>query len=154
MDSIHGAIQADAVDGVREARWLLATRANLLFTGPERIASEILQSLRPPLSQPAWETNATRLSLPTASTGTLIIRQAACLAAEDQMRLSQWIDDHRSTQLITITSEPLFPLVKRGTFLETLYYMLNTVQVDWSTAQLTSSIVGLRRRRSETSPLR
>ena len=137
MDSLHGGIGADAVDSVQDARALLATRAHLLLTGPERFTSEIVQCLRSSLRQPVWETNATSLSLPTASPGTLIVRHAMCLAADDQVRLLQWIRDHRSTQLITITEEPLFPLVRGGTFLERLFYTLNMSQLVWTIGRRT-----------------
>jgi hypothetical protein len=138
MDSVHGGIGTDAVDSVQEARALLATRAHLLLTGPERFTSETMHFLRSALRQPVWETNATPLSLPTASPGTLIVRHAMCLAADDQVRLLQWIRDHRSTQLITITEEPLFPLVRGGTFLERLFYTMNMAQLIWTIGRRTS----------------
>jgi len=139
MKSVHGGIGADAVDSVQDARALLATRAHLLLTGPEGFTSETVQALRSTLRQPVWETNATPLSLPPASPGTLIVRHAVCLTADDQLRLLQWIHDHRSTQLITITEEPLFPLVAAGTFLERLFYTMNMAQLVWKTGQRTSS---------------
>jgi hypothetical protein len=113
-----------------EARALLVTHANLLLSGPGAITSEVLRSLRPVLRQPVWTTGAAPLSLPSTSVGTLIVRRAAGLAAEDQVRLLQWVRDQRPyVQVITITPKPLFPLITRGAFLETLYYTLNMVYV-------------------------
>ena len=42
-----------------------------------------------------------------------------------------WLDDAVGTvQVIATTSEPLFPLVERGAFLDVLYYRLNILRVE------------------------
>jgi hypothetical protein len=114
-----------------DAHALLATRANLLLSGAEAATAQVLRSLRPELRQPVWETSAAPFSLPSTPVGTLIVRRAAGLAAADQVRLLHWVRDHQpQVQVVTITPRPLFPMVMRGSFLETLYYSLNTVYLE------------------------
>ena len=43
--------------------------------------------------------------------------------------LSDWVSSER-IQIVTTSTVPLFPLVTRGAFLETLYYRLNVIYVE------------------------
>ncbi len=118
--------------GVSSEEWrvLFTARPNLLLVGDEAVTSEVLQALRPALQKPVWVTSAAPLSLPSSSKGTVIVQDGISLAAEDQVRLLQWLTDHQpGVQLVTTTPKPLLPLVLRGAFLETLYYRLNMVYV-------------------------
>jgi transcriptional regulator of acetoin/glycerol metabolism len=60
--------------------------------------------------------------------GALVVHDISALTAPEQDRLLGWLDDpHRRTQVVCTTTEPLFPLVARGLFDETLYYRLNVI---------------------------
>jgi sigma-54-interacting transcriptional regulator len=129
-----GVASPPLVPGVSAEEWrvLITARPNLLLVGDEAVTSEFLGALLPALQEPLWVTTAARLSLPTSSPGTLIVQDATSLAAADQMRLFQWLCDHQpGTQLVTTAAKPLMPFVLRGTFLETLYYRLNEMYVEF-----------------------
>jgi hypothetical protein len=119
--------------GVCSEEWhgLLMARPNLLLVGDEAVTSEFLGALLPTLQEPVCVTTAARLSLPSSSQGTLVVQDATSLAAEDQVRLFQWLCDHQpGTQLVTTAAKPLMPFVVRGAFLETLYYRLNVMYLE------------------------
>jgi DNA-binding NtrC family response regulator len=64
-------------------------------------------------------------------TGTLILEDVAALSRDQQTALLQWLEDvGRSVQIIATDTEPVFPLVEKGRFLDALYYRLNTVLLD------------------------
>jgi len=116
--------------GVSAMDWevLFTAHLNLLFVGDETVTAEMIDALLPVLREPVWTTTAAPLSLPSASPGTLIVQQATRLAVEDQVRLLQWLSDYASdVQVVTTTPNPLLPLVRRGAFLEALYYRLNVI---------------------------
>jgi DNA-binding NtrC family response regulator len=59
----------------------------------------------------------------------LIVDEVAELDANDQRFLLGWLNGPGGrTQVISLTSQPLFPLVERGLFLADLYYRLNIVR--------------------------
>lgn len=76
------------------------------------------------------------LAMPPAATGTWFLQDVSQLTAPQQRDLQAWLaeDEARRVQLVSISSEPLWPLVRRGRFLERLYYALNTIVVDATTA--------------------
>lgn len=121
------------VFGVCAEEWraLSTTRTNLLLVGDEASTSAFLRALLPTLQEPVWMTAAAPLSLPSSPTGTLLVRDGACLAPEDQKRLLQWLSNHPvGVQVVTTTPAPLVPLVLSGAFLEVLYYRLNVMYVE------------------------
>jgi Sigma-54 interaction domain len=81
------------------------------------------------------------LSLPTAPTGTLLLNDVAALSVMQQVEVFDWISERQTaTQIVSVTTRPLTPLVDAGLFLQALFYRLNIIQ-------LNASRVGARERR-------
>jgi hypothetical protein len=108
-------------------------RVNLLLIAPEGVVRFVLESLLLDLQEPIdrWRPGDP-LALPSPEgQGTLVLREAAALTAADQLRLQDWLERAEGrTQVITTSSTPLLARVQAGSFLDTLYYRLNTVCVD------------------------
>jgi DNA-binding NtrC family response regulator len=63
--------------------------------------------------------------------GTLVLHDVNALSIHEQGRLLDWSNDgRRKPQVISTTPTPLLPLVLAATFMDTLYYRLNTVLID------------------------
>jgi hypothetical protein len=108
-------------------------RVNLLLIAPDGVVRFVLESLVLDLQEPIaeWRPGDT-LDLPAVNdSGTLVLHDAGSLTAEDQLRLLDWLEqaDGR-TQVVSTSSSPLLPRVQAGSFIDTLYYRLNTVCVD------------------------
>lgn len=72
---------------------------------------------------------AGRLQLPEHRVSTLLTYDAAALTLKQQIDMYDWIGVRgRDTQVISVTSTPLFSLVENGQFLESLFHRLNVVQ--------------------------
>ena len=70
-------------------------------------------------------------SLPAPSVRTLILNNVAALSVEEQQELSDWLDRERpNIQIVTTSPVPIFPLVRSGVFLDTLYYRLNVIYAE------------------------
>jgi hypothetical protein len=107
-------------------------RPNVLITGSNATTEVFVATLRPYLQNPVCDW-ATETALPTpCETATLLISDVATLSLEQQQALMGWLDRAAAgdTQVVSTTALELFPLVERGTFLEALYYRLNTVRLD------------------------
>ena len=106
-----------------------AMRHNVVFEGPERETDGLLQLLEPHLHTPAvWKRAPMPLELPTDGCGTLVVQEVSALDRHEQAALLKWLggsSDRR--QVVSTTVLPLFPLLARGLFDETLYYRLNVV---------------------------
>jgi len=108
-------------------------RVNLLLIAPDGVVRFVLESLLLDLHEPIvrWRPGE-RLALPpTEESGTLLLHDAGALSADEQLRLLDWLErvDGR-TQVVSTSSTALLPQVRAGSFIETLYYRLNTVCVD------------------------
>jgi hypothetical protein len=69
-----------------------------------------------------------RLQLPEQRVSTLLTYDVAALTLTQQIDLYDWISVRgRDTQVISVTSTPLFTLVENGRFLESLFHRLNVV---------------------------
>ena len=69
--------------------------------------------------------------LPTVSTPMLVvIDRAAELSPDDQQRLVQWLEHHPDAMVLSFATNPIFPLVEQGKFLERLYYRLNVMTLN------------------------
>ena len=109
-----------------------SVRPNLLLCGPAGVLRTTLDTLRPAFQQPVynWTGNA-HASLPHEFAGTLIFEYASSAPGEQQRLLLAWLGQRRPrVQVISTTVEPLFSLVQRGAFLDSLFYHLNTLYVD------------------------
>lgn len=114
--------------GLSEEDWyvLTTTRANVLLVGPDPLTSEIVDALRATFADPIaqWDPNN---GITTPPCATLLLRQADDMTLDDQQRLDAWLADGPSPQVITTSTQSLFPFVERGAFLAALYYRLNVV---------------------------
>jgi len=73
---------------------------------------------------------AGRLQLPQQGVRTLLTYDVAALTLAEQIELYDWITLRRpETQIISVTSRPLYTLVADGRFLEGLFYRLNVVHL-------------------------
>ena len=108
-------------------------RTNLLLEGTEGVISNLIGLLQRHLDAPItkWSPGQ-RLVLPrTGHGGTLILHEAGALSFDDQRRLLDWLElSDGEIRIVSTTSVGLMPHVQSGTFIETLFYRLNTVRVD------------------------
>ncbi len=112
-------------------RVLKAMRPNVLVIDPDaahrrRMVDAVLEGSRGPI----WRCEGTPLALPAEGVGTLLVQDACALSTQDQQQLLEWMEQHRTTQVITVAPRPLYPEVAAGTFLDGLYYRLNVLLVD------------------------
>jgi hypothetical protein len=108
-------------------------RANLLLIGVDGAVWNVLGNLLMDLHEPiaTWCPGQPFVLPAPGHAGTLILHDVGALRHDEQRHLLKWLELAAGrTQIITTASAPLLPSVKAGTFLETLYYRLNTVCVD------------------------
>ena len=104
-------------------------RPNLLVlssgVGLHPVVARLAKLCRPPLGvcqAPGW------LQLPKQRVSTLLTYDVAALTLKQQIDMYDWISVRgRDTQMISVTSSPLFALVESGQFLESLFHRLNVV---------------------------
>ena len=108
-------------------------RVNLLLIAPDGVVRFVLESLLLDLQEPIdrWRPGAV-LTLPSPDEGgTLVLHEVGMLSIADQLRLLDWLEHVQGrAQVISSTSTPLMARVQAGSFIDTLYYRLNTVCVD------------------------
>jgi hypothetical protein len=113
-----------------DAQVLTHSHPNVVLVGQSQTTEAVLLALTPHLRPPVDSVTGVE-SLPSLSKGTLILRQLDTLDWQAQQDLLAWLDGPGSgTQVVSLTSAPLYPRVKRGTFLDTLYYRLNTLHLE------------------------
>jgi Sigma-54 interaction domain len=104
--------------------------ANALIIGNHLAVLRVLGIVWPSLKKSVRWVESARLSLPLESGGTLILEEGDRLGERDQTVLLDWLNGPgRSVRVLTTSSQPLFPLVEAGSFLESLYYRLNHVLI-------------------------
>ena len=102
---------------------------NAIFEGPEEATDDVLRLLQPYLRTPAiWNRAPMPLEFPAHGGGALVLRNVCALDRQEQAALLNWLEAGRK-QVISTTTEPLFPLVAMGRFDEALYYRLNVMLV-------------------------
>jgi hypothetical protein len=85
------------------------------------------------------------LWLPTGLTGTLLLKDVAALSVVQQLAVYDWMSERKTpTQVVSVTTARLAPLVHAGLFLQALFYRLNIIQLNAGPARL-----GRRRRQAE-----
>lgn len=124
-------------DGIRDSRFGLAeedwrvlamSRANILLVGPEPLTSQVVDALRPGFGEPIARWLRDEGGGPPCPCATLLLTNADQLTLPDQQRVDEFLLAGGSrSQVVTISSAPLFPLVEQGRFLARLYYRLNVV---------------------------
>jgi sigma-54-interacting transcriptional regulator len=113
-----------------------SARVNLLLIQQDAAVAQLLDQLLPDLNEPIarWHPGQ-RLELPPIHlAGTMVLQNVGAMCADDQRLLLAWLEASEGrTQVVSTTPESLLPSVNAGTFLDTLYYRLNTVCVNGST---------------------
>jgi len=126
-------------DSLLSDDWQLArtARVNLLLIHQESSAAGVLDQLLPDLNEPIarWRPGQ-RLVLPSIHlAGTIVLQDVGALCADEQRQLLDWLEESGGrTQVVSTTAESLLARVNEGSFLDTLYYRLNTVCVESSHA--------------------
>ena len=133
----HVSSPADAARLARAAaEELLAMgmpQLNLLLTGRNEAIQLVLRMLMGHVRKPVttWSPGEPFVLPEVEHPGTLVLREVSALSIQQQHRLLEWSNDgRRNPQVISTTSTPLMPLVRAETFVDTLYYRLNTVFID------------------------
>jgi len=112
-----------------EWRTVCERHCNILLEVREEATAAALLLLRPYLGGIAhWKQGTVLLEPPSRHVRTLILENVTSLRATEQTNLLTWLSaaDQR-IQIVSTTTQPLFPFVARGDFDEQLYYRLNTV---------------------------
>jgi len=109
---------------------LLSARPNTLLEGPHETTDAIVGEAMEWLAEPY----ATWCGVPPARCdrpATLLVRSVSALDQDQQQALLAWLDaPGNRMQVISTTTDPLYPLVSRGAFLANLYYRLNVLLLD------------------------
>ena len=109
---------------------LVSARPNTLLEGPHETTDAIVGEAMEWLAEPY----ATWCGAPPARCdcpATLVVRSVSALDQDQQQALLAWLDaPGNRMQVISTTTDPLYPLVSRGAFLANLYYRLNVLLLD------------------------
>jgi hypothetical protein len=121
-------LQSTSIPSMAEWRSICASRHNVLLEGPPACTEAVLHLLKPYLDKPVTlKRSGAPLELHTKR-GALVMHDIGAFSGVEQDRMLGWLDDPQSRmQVVCTTTEPLFPLVERGLFDETLYYRLNVI---------------------------
>jgi Sigma-54 interaction domain len=113
------------------------THPAALLIGSASSATAALVRLRPNLRRPLvhwwpWAVGEP----PQTTTGTLVMWDVDSLSERQQAQLLTWLESRvANVQVISISERPLFPLVRRKEFLDSLYYRLNVVCLELSNVE-------------------
>lgn len=118
-------------------------RVNLLVTGPDDLTNVFVKSLRSYIRNPvAVLRGGESFALPSAPVGTLFLADVGALTGDEQLRLHEWLEERPGeTQVISMSATALMPMVAAGSFLEGLYYRLNTIYIDVTDCDLASVLL-------------
>jgi hypothetical protein len=102
---------------------------HVLLVGPGASAKAAIVRLLPYLRAPVVHWHPGAVAEPTQpAKGALVIWDVDTLDRIQQRLLLAWMDSHAAdVQVISVGERPVFPLVLREKFLDTLYYRLNMV---------------------------
>jgi hypothetical protein len=107
-------------------------RVNILLAGRDEVVQLVLRTILGHMSSPVrtWSPGKDVVR-PPIGPGTLVIFEVGALALREQIQLLEWSGSLlRNTQVISTTSASLIPRVTAGSFIDMLYYRLNTVYLD------------------------
>jgi len=116
---------------------LIGTGANVLVTGAADALTAFVSAARPAMREPVRSTGHLALMHPEPSrpailpARTLILTDVNALDEAGQQWLMKWLNEGHDadTQVISLSSVPLFALVESKRFDATLYYRLNTIHL-------------------------
>jgi Sigma-54 interaction domain len=132
LRSSDGSTLRPTATSLRPDDWqlLLSARPNTLLEGPHETTDAIVGEAMEWLAEPY----ATWCGAPPVRCdrpATLLVRSVSALDQDQQQALLAWLDAPGSRmQVISTTTDPLYPLVSRGAFLPNLYYRLNVLLLD------------------------
>lgn len=113
---------------------VILDRCNLLLEATPSAAEGVLVAMQPHLQAPVVRYSPKiGVPMPLSTAGTLILVEAGRLDQGQQTELCQWLQERAASphvQIVSTSSQPLFPLVQMGTFAADLYYKLNIVRMD------------------------
>jgi len=121
-------IDDSLLNGYYTEWWLSGEQpCNVLLEGPAAGNAAVLRLVQRHIREPIVQYGPpATLDLPSSDTHALVVTDAAALSTADQRRLLAWMNGTGvRTQIITMASRPLFPLVTAGLFDAALYYRLN-----------------------------
>jgi hypothetical protein len=117
-------------DASAEWRAICDYRPNVILEGPPDSMETVLGILEPCLTTPIVRKRPEDLETLPKGECSLVVPDIFMLPPEHQGRLLEWLDDlDARRQVVSLSSDPLFPMVTSGLFNEDLYYRLNTVMV-------------------------
>ena len=104
----------------------------MLIVGPGAAVDTFIAAATPHLRAPVRSVVCPALPFQLPGDGTLLLRSVDALDADQQQRLARLLDEPQGshTQVISITTRPLYLLVQAGMFLDRLYYRLNVVHFE------------------------
>ena len=107
---------------------LCTRRPNVVLEGSPHWTESIVLFLAPHLRRPISWTRSEAFAPPGGECASLVIEQVGSLRHEAQLELLQWLERaDKRRQVVSTTEQPLFTLVGRGLFDESLYYRLNVI---------------------------
>ena len=112
-------------------RALLKTGANVLVTGPEGALTAFVKAARAELTAPIVTVGSPD-PLQFDAARTVILTDVHTCSAERQQELKRWMNEagRLRAQVLSLTTEPLLPLVNAHRFDAELYYRLNTIHFE------------------------
>jgi hypothetical protein len=116
----------------KDLRRLVSSGANLLVRGEKSAATATVVALSADFPVPlvTWIA-AADAELPALERGTLVVEDVDRLDLAAQRSLLAWLEAHATrVRVITVVTTDLFAAVTAGTFIDQLYYRLNTIVVD------------------------
>jgi hypothetical protein len=102
---------------------------NVLLIGSAARCDDVIAMLGPNLAEPIATWSILQpVALPNPHRiATLILRGIDRLGQEDQRRLLDWMANANGVKVVSTATAPLLPCINQGTFLDVLYYRLNTI---------------------------
>jgi hypothetical protein len=107
-------------------------RVNMLFIGADDVVWRMLGT-QLQLASPivTWQPGDAFQLPSVGAASTVVLREVGQLMEHDQVRLLDWLDRAVGrTQVVCTSNRTLLPQLEEGTFINALYYRLNTVCVD------------------------
>jgi Sigma-54 interaction domain len=105
-----------------------SVRVNLFVLGEAAETRRLVDTLHPYFEPAVVTVRAGRSLPPLDGARTLILDDVNLLPPADQHEVETWLDRNAGkVQVISASAQPILPMIATGTFLESLYYRLNTV---------------------------
>jgi len=113
------------------------TRANLFLIGDDDVVAELVMSLCGSLATligVRHRGERLQLSPKSRPIGTIVVYDVDTLTGDEQGALYHWMAGNGRIQVVSTASKSLQPMLQAGAFNEALYYRLNVVTLDFTSA--------------------